>query len=86
MTNTNAKTAAAALRAGLNGRCNSNSLADKIAQDLLDTLNEWHSLPEVYDNALDAQIHRWYAGVKAVFPKKPYFSPSSANSCPFPWM
>lgn len=55
---------------------------DKVAQDFTDLLNEWHSLPEVWDNALDAEIHRWYANPPKVFPKKPYFSPSSANACP----
>jgi hypothetical protein len=55
---------------------------EQVAKEFTDLLNEWHSLPEVYDNPLDAQIHRWYADVKSVFPKKPYFSPSSANACP----
>src|SRR5690625_4926050 len=45
-------------------------------------LDEWHSLPEVFDNELDAQIHRWYANPPQVWPKRPYFSPSSANDCP----
>src|SRR5690606_22385329 len=48
-------------------------------------IDEWHSLPETWDNELDAQIHRWYADVlteKPVYPKKPYFSPSAANACP----
>lgn len=57
----------------------------QIEGDLTAFLDEWHSLPEVFDNTLDAQIHRWYAEAldsKPVFPKRPYFSPSSANSCP----
>lgn len=57
-------------------------LSIQIEGDLLATLDEWHSLPETWDNDLDAQIHRWYADVKPVYPKRPYFSPSSANSCP----
>lgn len=56
--------------------------ADKIASDLIDTLNEWHSRPETWDNALDQQIHAWYANPPQVWPKKPYFSPSAANACP----
>jgi hypothetical protein len=50
-------------------------------------LDSWHALPEVYDDALDAQIHSWYAELlrkKPLFPPYgvPYFSPSSASSCP----
>lgn len=59
----------------------SQDVANQIAQHFTDYLNEWHSIPEVFDNELDAQLHRWYAEVKPVFPKKPYFSPSSINSC-----
>lgn len=43
-------------------------------------LNEYHSLPEIWDNELDSQIHKWYVNPPKVFPKKPYFSPSSAGS------
>lgn len=45
-------------------------------------LDEFHSHNEVWDNELDAQIHRWYSNPPRVFPKRPYFSPSSTNSCP----
>ncbi|WP_206107176.1 hypothetical protein [Paenibacillus apii] len=52
-------------------------------------MNEWHSAPEVYDDALDAQIHRWYSDIltdksRKVWPPRgiPYFSPSSANADP----
>jgi len=60
-------------------------LATQIEGDFIAMLDEWHSLPETWDSELDAQIHRWYAEIltrKPVFPKRPYFSPSSANSCP----
>lgn len=50
--------------------------------DFIAMLDEWHSLPEVWDNELDAEIHRWYSNPPTVYPKWPYFSPSSANSCP----
>ncbi len=53
---------------------------NEVAAEFTDLLNEWHSRPEVFDNALDQQIHRWYAEVKPVWPKRPYFSPSAANS------
>lgn len=53
---------------------------EQIAKEFTEFLNEWHSIPEVYDNELDAQIHRWYAEVENVWPKRPYFSPSAANS------
>lgn len=55
--------------------------ADKIAEDLIATLNDWHSRPEKWDNALDQQIHAWYANPPKMFPKKPYFSPSAATAC-----
>lgn len=65
------------------------SIANQIAQDFTDYLNRWHSAPEVYDDALDAQIHAWYANVltdksRKVWPPRnvPYFSPSSANADP----
>ncbi|PAD91651.1 hypothetical protein CHH52_13595 [Shouchella clausii] len=56
--------------------------AQLIADELVTQLNRWHSLPETWDNQLDTQIHRWYAAAKPVWPKRPYYSPSSANSCP----
>jgi hypothetical protein len=52
-----------------------------IADDLVRHLDEWYSLPETFDNELDTQIHRWYANAPNVFPKRPYFSPSAADSC-----
>lgn len=60
-------------------------LADRIASEFEAYLDAWHSAPEVYDNALDAQIHEWYVGAlrgKPVFPPRgiPYFSPSAANA------
>jgi len=57
-------------------------LCTQIEGDLIALLDDWHSLPEVWDNELDAQIHRWYADPPKVWPKRPYFSPSSANACP----
>ena len=57
-------------------------LTPQIEGDLIAMLNEWHSLPEVWDNELDAQIHRWYSNPPKVFPKRPYFSPSAATKCP----
>lgn len=45
-------------------------------------LDAWHSRPETFDNELDRQLHRWYADAPAVYPRRPYFSPSSANACP----
>lgn len=72
-----ANTAAQRLRAESTG-----SKAQEIADVLVEQLDEWYSLPETWDNELDAQIHRWYADVKPVWPKRPYFSPSAAKSCP----
>ena len=65
------------------------SIANQIAQHFTDYLNSWHSAPEVFDDALDAQIHEWYAAVltdksRKVWPPRdiPYFSPSAANADP----
>lgn len=45
-------------------------------------MDTFHSLPEVWDNKLDRQIHEWYANAPEVYPKYPYFSPSSVYACP----
>ena len=47
-------------------------------------LDEFHSLPETFDNELDAQIAKWYSNPPQVWPKRdaPYFSPSAATKCP----
>ncbi len=58
------------------------ALAQQIALDFEELLDTWHAQPERFDNALDAQIHRWYSKPPKVFPNKPYFSPSAANACP----
>ena len=64
-------------------------IADQIAQEFTDFLNDYHSQPEVFDDELDAQIHRWYADYltdrkRKTFPPRglPYFSPSSADDDP----
>lgn len=56
-------------------------LAQQIADDLIEQLDLYYSLPELYDNELDAQIHRWYCDAPNVYPKRPYFSPSAADAC-----
>lgn len=64
------------------------ALGDRMVSDFLTMLDTWHASPEVFDDALDAQIHRWYADIlsnrsRKVWPAKgvPYFSPSSVNDC-----
>lgn len=57
-------------------------IAQHIAADLVAHLDEWYSQPETFDDELDRQIHRWYADAPKVFPKFPYFSPSSSDACP----
>ena len=57
-------------------------LTTQIEGDLIALLDDWFSLPEVWDNELDRQIHEWYANAPTVYPKRPYFSPSSLGSCP----
>lgn len=59
------------------------NVAYRIAEDFLEQLDEYYSLPEVWDDELDRQIHTWYANApKKPFPKRPYFSPSAADACP----
>lgn len=59
------------------------SYADEFAR----MLDEYHSLPEIYDDRLAAQFYRILSDMiensKAPrFEGLPYFSPSSANACP----
>lgn len=61
---------------------NPTQLAAQIEGDFIAMLDEWYSLPETWDNELDAQIHKWYSNPPKVWPKRPYFSPSSLGSCP----
>lgn len=61
---------------------NVNINAQQIADDLIEQLDVWYSLPETFDNELDTQIHRWYSEAPNVFPRRPYFSPSAATACP----
>src|SRR5699024_6265276 len=56
-------------------------LTAKMSADFVALLDEYYSLPEVWNNELDRQLHEWYANVSNVWPKRPYFSPSSVNSC-----
>ena len=59
-------------------------LSAQIEGDLIALLDDWFSLPEIWDNELDAQIAEWYSNPPKVFPKRdyPYFSPSSLGDCP----
>lgn len=59
------------------------NLAQQIEGDLIAMLDEWHSLPEAWDNALDVQIAKWYSNPPKVWPERdhPYFSPSAATKC-----
>ena len=63
-------------------------LGERLVTDFLAMLDTWHAAPEVFDDQLDAQIHRWYADILSDKSRKkwpprnmPFFSPSSANSC-----
>ena len=57
-------------------------LSAQIEGDLIALLDDWFSLPETWNNELDAQIAKWYSNPPKVFPKRPYFSPSSLGDCP----
>jgi hypothetical protein len=68
-------------------------LADQIAQDFTDFLDEFHSFPQPYDDAMDAEFYEQYARVLREQSKwgyfnwtkapdgtpRPLFSPSSAG-------
>lgn len=57
-------------------------LSSQIEGDFIALIDDWFSIPETWDNALDKQIAKWYSNPPNVFPKRPYFSPSSLGSCP----
>lgn len=57
-------------------------LARKMAKDLVEMLNDWHSKSEVYDSKLDSEIHRWYVNPPTVKQFHPLFRPSSTSSDP----
>lgn len=57
-------------------------LAAQIERDFIALLDDHFSLPETWDSELDAQIAKWYSNPPNVFPKRPYFSPSSLGDCP----
>lgn len=57
-------------------------LSPQIEGDLIALLDDWFSLPETWNNKLDARIAKWYTNPPNVFPKRPYFSPSSLGDCP----
>ncbi|PFP30220.1 hypothetical protein COJ96_05765 [Bacillus sp. AFS073361] len=55
---------------------------NEIARHFTQELDRWYSQPEQFDNELDRQIHVWYSNPPTVWPKRPYFSPSSSKACP----
>lgn len=57
-------------------------LSAEIERNLIAMLDTWHAQPEIWDAALDSQIHAWYVNPPNVYPKKPYFSPSSISADP----
>lgn len=57
-------------------------LSAQIEDDFIALMDDHFSLPEAWDNDLDAQIAKWYSNPPNVFPKRPYFSPSSLGDCP----
>ncbi|UIJ64485.1 hypothetical protein LW858_15930 [Bacillus cereus] len=62
-------------------------LAYEIAEEFRNFLETWHSYTEPYDTPLDVWLHESYAKVLSKgsyldYRSLPYFSPSSANSCP----
>ena len=61
---------------------NNIDLSTQIEGDLVALLDDWFSLPETWDNELDAQIAQWYSNPPQVWPKRPYFSPSALGACP----
>ncbi|EKS8371774.1 hypothetical protein QC456_004152 [Bacillus cereus] len=63
------------------------TFAYEIAEEFRQFLETWHSYSEPYDTSLDIWLHESYAKVLSKgsyldYRSLPYFSPSSANSCP----
>ncbi|EOO67474.1 hypothetical protein IKE_02601 [Bacillus cereus VD196] len=63
------------------------TFAYEIAEEFRNFLETWHSYTEPYDTPLDVWLHESYAKVLSKgsyldYRSLPYFSPSSANSCP----
>lgn len=56
--------------------------ADRLAEEFVAQMNEWHSRPEPFDKEVPRQLMRDYLEVSAPFPQKPYFTPSAATACP----
>lgn len=56
--------------------------ADRLADEFVAQMNEWHSRQEPFDKEVPRQLMRDYLAIKDVWPKKPYFSPSAATACP----
>lgn len=54
----------------------------QIEGDLIAMLDEFHSLPEIWDDELDGYFYDLLRNSPKSFPKYPYFSPSSSTSCP----
>lgn len=60
-----------------------NKFTTQVENDFVRQVDNWFSKGMgVFDNDLDRKIHKWYSEVKDEFPKRPYYSPSSLNSCP----
>src|SRR5690625_4876280 len=58
------------------------NLTTQIEGDLIALLDDWFSLPETWNDKLDMQIAKWYSNPPKVWPRRPYFSPSSLGACP----
>lgn len=56
--------------------------ADRLAEEFVAQMNEWHSRPEPFDKEVPHQLMRDYLAIDAPFPQKPYFTPSAATACP----
>ena len=57
-------------------------LSAQIEGDLIAMLDDFHSLPEIWDDELDAYFYDLLRNSPKSYPKFPYFSPSSSTSCP----
>lgn len=61
----------------------SNVNIEAITQQFIEEFDDFCAKGGVgFDSELDRQIHAWYLNAPTVWPKRPYFSPSSSKSCP----
>lgn len=63
-------------------KLNKDDLTEELERNFVAMLDNYYAKPETWNRKLDDQLRKWYLEAPKVFPKRPYFSPSSTDSCP----